>query len=77
VVENFLIKGGLYSNQLSPGAVIGIAVGVTVFVCILSIIGFIYYRRKKLLEELDVLDETEERYLEIFEIRRDINKLEK
>ena len=67
----------MYANQLSSGPIIGIAVGVTVFVCILSIIGFIYYRRKKLLEELDVLDEHEERYLEIFEIRRDINKLEK
>ena len=73
VTEDFKYDGGA---GLSDQSILIIILSVLGAFCVLSIIGFVVYLRKKAVDELS-MTETESRYLEIFDLRKQIGKVTK
>lgn len=75
VTEDFLVDGGF--GSISETTIMVLLIVGTVLFCLCSLAAYIYYRRKRAEEFFEAITETDERYLEIFEIRKKIRKIER
>jgi hypothetical protein len=75
VIEDFEIDGGV-SKISGTTILVLLSVGIVLF-CLISIGFYIYWRRKRSEEFFEAITETDERYLEIFNIRKKIRKVER
>ena len=75
VTEDFLIDGGL--EKISEGTILVLLIIGIVLFCLCSLGAYVYYRRKLSEEFFEPITETDERFLQIFEIRKKIRKIER
>ena len=75
ITEDFLIDGG--KSRISDQTILIILILSIVAFCVFSLIAYVIYRRKLSEEFFEPITETDERFLQIFEIRKKIRKIEK
>ena len=73
IKEDFLIDGGIQSNESNLLLILMLVLGV---ICLLSVVGYIIYLRYQQ-SEYNRLSETDERYLAIFDVRKHIKLVTK
>ena len=62
--------------RISDDSILAILIlGIAVF-CLCSLVAYVYHRRQMSEEYFEVVTETDERFLKIFEIRKKIRKIE-